>query len=625
MVAAAGIAAAQDDPPSRVASLSYMNGPVSYEPASVDQWTDATLNYPLTTGDNLYTDQGAAAVLRVGRNSIRLAQGTNFQFVNLSDNVVQMSINSGALSVRVRNLYEGESWEVDTPNGAVTLLREGEYRIDTDPDRNATMVTARNGDVEVTSNNQSFPVHAGQTAYLSVNGGPDIRDQNPLDDFDNFAISRDRLEDVPAPRYISPDIEGYEDLNAYGRWSTDPNYGPVWMPSVAAGWAPYQAGHWAWVDPWGWTWVDDAPWGFAPFHYGRWAYMGGGWGWVPGPVVARPVYAPALVAFVGGGGWGVSIGIGGGFGVGWFALGPREPYFPAYHVSNVYIQQVNITNIHVTGVNFVTMNRNVTYVNRSVAGAVMVVPQGAFASAQPVQRAAVRVTPDQIRQAPMMGMTAAIAPQRVSVLGTARVSVAAHPPANVVNRPVVARLAPPPPPVSFAARQQLLQQHPGQPLAPQQLQTIRQQQPAAAPARVPVRPVNAAQVRPITPTVRTGNAPAPAAAAPPRQYSPQGQPPPAQRAQPAPPPTRPQAAPAQQAPPVRQQAPPPSREQAAPPPARQQAAPAQPAPPPVRQQAAPPPREQAAPQAAPQRQPPPPKEKPKPAPKKEEEKKKEDK
>src|ERR1039457_6923597 len=131
---------------SRVARIAYITGPVSFEPASVDQWADASLNYPMTTGDNLYTDVGARAVLRIGQNSIRLNSGANFQFVNLSDNVVQTSVNAGSLSLRVRHLFDGESWEVDTPNGAVTLLRTGEYRVDTDASRNATMVTVRAGD-----------------------------------------------------------------------------------------------------------------------------------------------------------------------------------------------------------------------------------------------------------------------------------------------------------------------------------------------------------------------------------------------------------------------------------------------------------------------------------------------
>jgi len=280
LLAASGIAAAQDvDPPARVARLAYITGPVSFEPASVDQWADASLNYPMTTGDNLYTDNGARAVLRIGQNSIRLNSGTNFQFVNLSDNVVQTSINSGSLSLYVRHLFDGESWEVDTPDGAVTILRTGEYRVDTDTSRNATMVTVRSGDVEVTANNQSFPVHAGQTAYFDNSGNaPDVQAANQPDDFDSFVVSRDRMENVPPPRYVSPEMVGYEDLNANGDWRDTPNYGPVWTPRVAVGWTPYHDGHWAWVEPWGWTWVDDEPWGFAPFHYGRWAYVNNAWG-----------------------------------------------------------------------------------------------------------------------------------------------------------------------------------------------------------------------------------------------------------------------------------------------------------------------------------------------------------
>ena len=173
LLALSGIAAAQDaDPPSRVARIAYITGAVSFEPASVDQWAGASLNYPMTTGDNLYTDAGARAVLRIAQNSIRLNSGTNFQFVNLSDSVVQTSMNSGILSLRVRHLFDGESWEVDTPNGAITLLRTGEYRVDTDSSRNATMVTVRAGDIEVTANNQSFPVHSGQTAYFDNSGNP---------------------------------------------------------------------------------------------------------------------------------------------------------------------------------------------------------------------------------------------------------------------------------------------------------------------------------------------------------------------------------------------------------------------------------------------------------------------
>src|SRR5579862_5344448 len=645
-----GIAAAQDaDPPSRVARIAYISGPVSFEPASVDQWTAASLNYPMNTGVNLYTDSGARAVLRIGQNSIRLNAGTNFQFVNLSDNVVQTSINSGNLSVYIRHLFDGESWEVDTPNGAVTLLRPGKYRIDTDSSRNATMVTVRAGDVDVTANDQSFPVHSGQTAYFDNSGNPpDVQDANQPDDFDSFIASRDRLEEVPPPQYVSPDMVGYEDLNANGDWRNTPEYGAVWTPRVAAGWTPYHDGHWAWVDPWGWTWIDDAPWGFAPFHYGRWAYVDNRWGWCPGAVSARVYYAPALVTFVGGGGFGVGVSVGGGGGglVGWFPLGPREVYYPSYHVSPSYIREVNVTNTRITNINVTNINvTNINYVNRN---AMVAVPQNSFVSAQSVKGAAVRVDPNQMRQAQVIGTAPRVAPQRESVLSNSNARRAAAPPAALANRPVVAKLAPPPRPVSFAAKQQILQQHPGTPVAPAQLQSLRAQN--AAPARMQVQAINTKQVRPVTPTVRPGPAPTfaqrpaqpqnsagqapnlrpntqPVQAARPQNLPPvreQPQPParqtPLTREQPQPPvrqtpPAREQAQPAvRQTPPAREQAQPPvrqappAREQALPPvrqapPAREQAQPAVRQTPPAREQAqpavrqTPPAREQAQPPA----------------------------
>jgi hypothetical protein len=78
-------------------------------------------------------------------------------------------------------------------------------------------------------------------------------------------------------------------------------------------------------DPWyGWTWVDDAPWGWAPFHHGRWLYVSGYWAWCPGPLVVRPYYAPALVAFYGSGDFGLRFRPY----VGWVALGWGEPLIP---------------------------------------------------------------------------------------------------------------------------------------------------------------------------------------------------------------------------------------------------------------------------------------------------------
>ena len=260
------------------------------------------------------------------------------------------------------------------------------------------------------------------------------------DDFDSWCNERDlREEHAASRRYVSDDVIGYEDLDDYGGWRPVPEYGTVWFPHVTVvNWAPYRYGHWAWISPWGWTWVDDAPWGFAPFHYGRWVSVRGAWGWVPcpPPVVAvayvRPVYAPALVAWVGGPHFGVGVAVGGaagvGVNVGWFPLGPREVYVPSYHVSRVYVNNVNISNTNVNQTvinnyyNTTVVNRNVTvnnvrYVNQGVAGGVTATSGQNFTTARPVYNNMVRVDQREIASAPVQVGAPAVAPPRQAVHG----------------------------------------------------------------------------------------------------------------------------------------------------------------------------------------------------------------
>jgi hypothetical protein len=474
------------DPPSRVARLNWISGDVAFQPATVDAWSAATLNYPLTTGDHLFVNAGAHAELHIGGSAIRLNSNSNFGFLNLNDNIVQMSLNQGSLEIRLRQLDQNDTFEIDTPNGAVTLLRAGEYRVDTDPTRNATMVTVRSGQAQMFQDGNSSLVTPHQTAFFATGGAPQLNTENPRDDFDAFVLSRDRMEDgLPRNAYVPDSMVGYQDLYAYGHWVYDPMYGQVWVPPVTPGWTPYSTGRWAFVEPWGWTWIDEAPWGFAPFHYGRWANLRGiGWAWIPGAPSYRPVYAPALVGFIGGGGFGIS--------VGWFPLGPREPWIPAWGASRAYVNNVNV--MHVTNINVVNVT-NINYVNRQN---VTVVSQADFAAARPVSAAAIHMSPAQIQSAQVVGTAPQVVPARASV------AIGASRPAPPVSaRAVVARTPPPPAPVAFEARQQALAQNKGLPLNATQVQQLRTQQPAAVVAGPPVRSIGSPASRPAaapTPT-----------------------------------------------------------------------------------------------------------------------------
>ncbi len=337
------------DPPSRVARLAYLTGDVGLLPAGASTWSDANINRPLTTGDRLSTGTNARAELEFGGTNLRMDGGTDFGVLDLNEQLAQIELTQGTLGVGVRDLADGQSVEIDTPTVALIVDRRGSFRVDVANDGRGTRVSVLDGSAVVYGeNNAQRNLVAGRSYQFddSALNRVVVSDLADDDAFDAWGRERDRrYARSSSSRYVSDQVVGYQDLDQYGAWQTDNDYGAVWYPTqVASNWAPYSDGHWAYIAPWGWSWVDAAPWGFAPYHYGRWANMRGRWGWIPGPIGVRPIYAPALVAFVGGGGWSVGIGNGP---VGWFPLGPGEIYNPWYRASRNYYTNVNITNIYV--------------------------------------------------------------------------------------------------------------------------------------------------------------------------------------------------------------------------------------------------------------------------------------
>jgi hypothetical protein len=494
---------ADQDPPGRVARLDYMEGSVSFQPGGENDWVDAVLNRPLVTGDNLWADEDSRAEVHIGSTALRLGPKTGITLLEVSDHAAQIRLAQGSLIVKVRHVDDEDSIEVDTPNVAFVVMQPGDYRIDVDADGNRTEVTVWHGRGEVTGGGSSYTVVAGQDATFT---GTDQLNydlgQIPAEDtFDTWVLDRDRIEDSSdSANYVSREMTGYEDLDQYGDWSYVAGYGTCWRPrALVVGWAPYRFGHWVWVGPWGWTWVEDEPWGFAPFHYGRWAFAGAGWFWVPGPSVVRPIYAPALVAWVGGSpGFNFSFSFGAG--VGWFPLAPGEVFIPGYRVSRNYVNRVNTTNttVNVTKVTSVyeavVVNHNVnnlTYANRTVSGGVTVVSRDTFVNAQSVARNVVSVPARELASAPISNSVAA-EPIRSSVIGAGR-PAANRPPAAVASRPVVALRTPAPMPRSFNQRQAQAGGHLNQPASMQQ-SLVRQEAPGRPvpannqPARPPQSP-----------------------------------------------------------------------------------------------------------------------------------------
>ncbi|MGB6402985.1 MAG: DUF6600 domain-containing protein [Candidatus Sulfotelmatobacter sp.] len=451
----------QQDPPSRVARLNYIEGSVSFQPGGENDWVTAELNRPLVTGDNLWADENSRAELHIGSTALRLGPKTGITLLEVSDQVAQIRLVQGSLIVNVRHVDAQDAYEIDTPNVAFVVMQPGDYRMEVDPDGSRTEVTVWRGRGEATGGGNTYSMGANQYARFTSSANDQVDysagDVPSQDGLDSWAQDRDQNEDrSDAANYVSRDMTGYEDLDQYGDWAYVADYGMVWRPTnLVPGWAPYRYGSWTWVAPWGWTWVENEPWGFAPFHYGRWASSATGWVWVPGPSMVRPVYAPALVSWAGGGpGFHFSAGVG----VAWFPLAPGEVFIPGYHVSRAYVNSVNVTNtaVNVTRVtnvyNAVIVNRNfsnVTYANRNVSGGVTVVSQDTFVNGRSAARNMMLVPSKELAAAPVSNALA-VEPARGSVFGAGR-PVANKPPATVMNRPVVALRTPAPLPRSIGS------------------------------------------------------------------------------------------------------------------------------------------------------------------------------
>ncbi len=490
MFAAAGQALA--DPPGRVARLSYVSGDVSMQPAGLNEWSVARINRPLVTGDSLYSDRASRLEMEIGAATMRLDERTAFRLLNLDDNTAQVELTSGTLNLTVRNVFDGQTYEVDTPTLALVIQTPGQYRIDISPKGDSTMVSVVDGNGDVYGrDNASFRVRQGESYrfYDSQLKDYEVLDLPRQDDFDRWCYERaDRYERSPSRRYVSEDMIGYADLDDYGSWSSAPSYGSIWYPSrVDTGWTPYRDGHWSWIDPWGWTWVDNEPWGFAPSHYGRWAYVGSRWGWVPGPRQGRSIYAPALVAFVGGGGFSVSISSGGP--IGWFPLGPRDVYVPWYSGSRDYFNNINVRNTTIINNTYITNVyndysrgrpvNNFDYAYQNDQRAYTAVSRDTFINARAVNSGRVQVSQAQLTQGRVVSRIDMAPTARSFAGGNAAPDSRRNIQAATFDREVIARTAPPARRLDAKERIQAISRNNNQPLAVSQMREMSVNKPAA--------------------------------------------------------------------------------------------------------------------------------------------------
>lgn len=541
LLAGMGLAAtsshAQNDPPPGSARLDHLQGNVSIQPNGMDSWGQAGNNMPLGPGDRIYTDHGLGQ-LQAGQVRAYFGDNSDLTLVNLTYQGVELGLAGGSAYMFSDGFGPGQSFSVQTPNGAVTASGRAGFRVDVYPDQQSTVITNAGSSSLIELNGAGgyqLALSPGQSVQLSGTNPvySQFLEPAPEDGLAHWSLAFEthRLSSISA-RYVNTQIEGYDELDSTGDWQPESDYGPIWFPRVDAGWAPYHNGHWVNRPFYGWTWVADEPWGAAPFHYGRWVVVSGRWGWIPGPREQPPVWSPAQVVFAGGiqiGGVGVSV---------WFPLGPGEAYRPWYPCSPQYIDRINITNIHesrvvhvqTTYVNIVNVTNvtNVTYVNRTVG--VTAMRQEDFAAGHSAQAVAVKVDPHQVEH---------IQPARPE----------ARPPAQPVILHPIAK------PAAVPAARPVLINHQGQqvaaaPNAKPVVVPVKAAPPAPKPipGRAPIgapsvggKPVAPAPASPATPKAAPQpHAPAPEKAAPAEKPAPKAaQPPTAVKPQPAAPEAKP--------------------------------------------------------------------------------------
>jgi hypothetical protein len=431
-------ARADDDLPGRVGRIADFGGQLflSLEDRAAE-WQPVGLNYPVTSGDNLWVGADGRAEVDYGGGQFRLAGDTNLHVSRLDENRIALFIAQGRVIMRVRVLDAGDSARVDAPNTQIQLTRPGLYRIDVSPDRQNTTVVVREGEAVVGLAGGSQQALPGQMV-LVVGPDPvaaDVRNGIGQDGFDTWSADRDRRYERPsATAYVSRQMVGYADLDEYGSWQAAPEYGPVWYPaSVAADWAPYRDGYWTSVGGWGTTWVDAAPWGYAPFHYGRWMRIGGRWGWCPGAYVSRPIWAPALVGWYGGAGWGMSMNFGSPV-YGWVPLGWGDAYHPWWRRCS-YNCWATYNRPYAVDVAARPKYPPGQYRNTGVPGAATVVAGATLSGHLPVAANRVSVPVQQLATAPVLAAAPAVVSGPLHIPG-ARSGIAGTPPPASTYYPV---------------------------------------------------------------------------------------------------------------------------------------------------------------------------------------------
>ncbi|HOE14290.1 MAG TPA: hypothetical protein PLX40_05230 [Candidatus Saccharicenans sp.] len=305
-------AKAQDSySPYSFARISYLQGEARIERGSDLGVEAAEINFVLSNGDKILTDNGLVEISFGRNNFLRLDRYSTLELARLPEGQggdFSLYLHEGRAYLRISYLEQEKWFSVHTGDASFYVLENGLYRFEADGE-DGTLALTLEGSLEAAGQDRSLVFQTGESlqAYEGELEAGASYLAYQQDAFSSWNQERDRvLEMASAPDsgYLPSEIREYEtELSSYGRWVYERPYGYVWVPSVTVtDWRPYLVGHWTWYPRIGWTWISAEPWGWAVYHYGRWHWrLGLGWYWIPtvhwGPAWVHWYYDANYVAW----------------------------------------------------------------------------------------------------------------------------------------------------------------------------------------------------------------------------------------------------------------------------------------------------------------------------------------
>lgn len=308
------------DPPKEIGRLAALSGAVSYAVDAASPPSDAIANHPLIQGNRIVTRPRAHAAVDIAAGRFYLDGDSAVTIGAIGPGSGAIALARGAVILRILPGGSGQVFTITTPRGTLRADQPGYFEVELSAETGTVVASTLEGGAQF----DATVLPPGTRATVAPGAAPVLASATE-DDFirrvaaEVAASGENKLE---APKYVSPQATGFQDLQRYGLWEMTEEYGPVWEPQVTSDWAPFRDGRWVDIKPWGPTWIDNAAWGFTPSHYGRWVQVNRRWAWMPGNAAIAPMAA-------------------GLFGTerrsasGWIPLGPEEPVFtPAPAIMN---------------------------------------------------------------------------------------------------------------------------------------------------------------------------------------------------------------------------------------------------------------------------------------------------